>query len=278
MLYGLATVPSNITVITLRIIRISFLHSFCTPDLKCPAFFWCSSIILEAWIILEAEEIIFEGRINTDKLPQDQGISLDSIVRLVCHLFTEMIRRATQNLEPSDLICFCIKAEGLDKPISTNLMTVATLTLEKLLSTVVKVLQSKDEIKLDSGFPTDVIIKRLVGAGRRKWTNIAVDRLKKRSIWTIPFNNEGLCCAKAIVYPIAHLENDWTAIETLRNRRRPALLNRAKALHEAAGVPLRPCTFQEVAQFEHLNLHIVVFSSDNMNRVSFCNFCFLVHL
>ncbi|XP_035232165.1 uncharacterized protein LOC118203959 [Stegodyphus dumicola] len=188
----------------------------------------------------------------------------------VRELFEQLIRRTTADLGPSDLIRFCIQAEGLDKPISTSLMTVSTLTVEKILAAVMKVLQSKDKIELDTGFSVDVItIRRPVSVGRnRKVIIISVDRLSKRSILAIPYNEEGLCCAKAIVYALAHLKKDSSAINALRNHRRPTLMNRARQLHLDANVPLGPCTFAEIAIFEdHLDTQIAVFSSENLNRV-----------
>ena len=219
----------------------------------------------------QAEEIRYQARVDPDRLPESvQGVPMVAVVDSVRELFASLIRRSTEGLAPSDLIRFCIQAEGLDKPISTKLMPVSTLTVEKLMAAVMKVLQSKDEIQLDVGFSVDVItIRRPVGAGKRKLMDISVDRLAKRSILAIPSDDEGLCCAKAIVFALAHLENDRTAIEAMKKRNRPALMNRARALHEAARVPLGPCTFREIAQFEeHLNVQIVVFSSDNLNRVS----------
>lgn len=136
-----------------------------------------------------------------------------------------------------------------------------------------KVLQSKDQIELDAGFKVDVITVRMPsGAGRnfRKVINIAVDRLRKQSIRAIPYDDEGLCCAKAIVFALAILNQDTASIESLRKRRRPALIISAKALHRAADVPLGSCTFREVAVFEeHLDVQIAVLSSDNLNKVRF---------
>lgn len=73
------------------------------------------------------------------------------------------------------------------------------------------------------------------------------------------------------MYALPHLEKGQTAINVMRNRQRPALLNRARALHETAGVPAGPCTLRKVEQLkQHLNIQIVVISSDNLNRL--CNF------
>lgn len=219
----------------------------------------------------QAEEIHYQARIDPDRLPMNvRGVPMTAAVDSVRELFTQLIRRAAEGLVPSDLIRFCIQAEGLDKPISTKLMPVSTLTVEKLMSAVMKVLQSKDHIELDEGFSVDVItIARPLGAGGRKITNIAVDRLQKRCVLSIPTDDEGLCCAKAIVFAKAHLENDRAAMNALRDVRRPALINRARELHAAARVPLGPCTFSEIAQFEnYLDIQIAVLSSENRNRVN----------
>ena len=136
---------------------------------------------------------------------------------------------------------------------------VSSLTVEKLLAAISKVLQSKDEIRLDSGFQLDVItVHQAVGAGR-KIVNISANRIRKKCISVIPPDNEGLCCAKAIVFALAHLNGDRMAINAMRDLRRPNLINRARSLHEEAGVPAGPCT--------------AVFSSENLKKVYFILNC-----
>ena len=94
-----------------------------------------------------------------------------------------------------------------------------------------------------------------MGGGRRKIANISLDRLEKHCILPIPPDDENLCCAKAIVFAKAHLDNDRTAINAMKRRDRPALMKRARDLHANPRVPLGPCTFGEIAQFEdHLNV------------------------
>ena len=221
----------------------------------------------------QAEEISFRARVDIDKLHTDvRSVPLALIIDVIKQLFQIILNQVTPGLRPTDFIRFCIQADGLDKPLSTHLMRVSDLTVEKILSVVMKVLQSKDQIQLDRSFTVDVItIRRDVGAGRvRKVVNIEVDRLRKKSILAIPSDEDNLCCAKAILFALAHLNKDTRLINTLRNRRSPVLLNRAQNLHQAAGVPLGPCTYLEIGTFEnHLNLQIVVISSDNLNRVSF---------
>ncbi|XP_071032990.1 uncharacterized protein [Parasteatoda tepidariorum] len=233
-----------------------------------------------------ADQVCFRARVDPDRLPDSlRGTPLVTVVDTVMQLFELLIQRVrnptdgSPPLNRTDLIRFCIQAEGLDKPISTCLMPVSELTTEKVTSCVMKVLQSKDQIELDSGFYVDIItIRRDVGAGRGvRVVNALVDAKNKQSILSIPTDSEGLCCAKAIVYAIAHLENDRRAINSLRNRHRPALMNRAKELHASADVPLGPCTYMEIAKFESfLNIQIVVFSADNSNKVIF--FFFFINI
>ena len=185
-------------------------------------------------------------------------------------LFSVLLAQCTMGLNPLDLARICIQAVGLDKPISTCLMTVQSLTIEKVLAVVMKVLQSKDEIKLDEGFSADVItIRRDVGAGRRKVCNVKVDRLQKKSVLAIAYDDEGMCCGKAIACALAHLDEDKAAIKSFGDSRRPALLHRkALELYEAAGVEPGPCSYSEIAKFEdYLNVQIAVISLENMNKV-----------
>ncbi|XP_054722797.1 uncharacterized protein LOC129232693, partial [Uloborus diversus] len=220
----------------------------------------------------QGQQIIFEARVDPDRLPSTaNGVPLITILGVVRELFEMLIARTTSGLAPVDLIRFCIQSDDLDVPISTTLMRVSDLTVEKILAAVLKVLQSKKHIKLDTTFSVDVVtIRRPVGAGRRRFVNPDVDKLLKTSILAIPSDDLGLCCAKAIVFALAHLHADVTAINALKRKDRPALTTRAMDLHKAAGVPLGPCTYREIAIFEqHLNVQIVVFSSENLNKVSY---------
>nr|XP_042908290.1 uncharacterized protein LOC122271364 [Parasteatoda tepidariorum] len=114
-----------------------------------------------------ANEITYRARIDDDRIPEYlRERPLITAVKIVRELFTLLIERTFVGLRPTDLVRFCIQADGLDKPISSTLQQVRDFTLEKLLGIVLKVLQSKDKIKLSDGFTVDVItVKRDVGAG-----------------------------------------------------------------------------------------------------------------
>lgn len=223
------------------------------------------------------EEIIVRARIDPDRIPENiRQYPLAAATNAVRDLFEILIEQTSRNLRSSDLVRFCIQADGLDRPISTSIMKLSELTVEKILSVVMKVLQSKNEIRLDVGFTVDIItIQRDVGGGKgnRKVTNISIDRLRKKSVLSIPVDNQGLCCAKAILFALAHLKKDRKGINAMRDRRRPALLKRAKQLHVNAGVPHGPCTYAEIQKFEsYLDVQIVVISAENLNKVSYLIF------
>ncbi|GIY23146.1 DNA-directed DNA polymerase [Caerostris extrusa] len=46
---------------------------------------------------------------------------------------------------------------------------------------------------------------------------------EKKSIFSIPTDDDNLCCAKAIVFALAHVKKDSTAMEAMRKHNRPAL-------------------------------------------------------
>ncbi|GIY34306.1 DNA-directed DNA polymerase [Caerostris extrusa] len=187
---------------------------------------WAGREASDNWINQEEALNRIVSRVDPERLPSGiAGVPLGTIVGALRQLFLTIIERSTETLAPTDLIRFYIQDDHLDHPISTTIMPVSDLTIEKILTEILKVLQSKKSIQLDSGFKVEIA---------------------KKSIVSIPIDDDNLCCAKAIVFALAHAKKDATAISAMKNRNRPALKKRAQELHEAAGVPLGPCTFQEV--------------------------------
>ncbi|GBN97161.1 hypothetical protein AVEN_10439-1 [Araneus ventricosus] len=221
----------------------------------------------------KAEEVTFQARIDIEQIPSRLRITpLIAAVEAIRRLITLLILRCASNLRPTDLIRFCFDALDLDRHVSTSLMLVSALSVESVVAPIMRVLQSYKHLKLEHGVTVDAIIIHIdVGAGRgRKVLNIDTDRLAKQSILHIQPDESGLCCAKAILYALEHLENDRKSINAMRDVRRPTLLNRAKTLHRDAGVPLGPCTYKEIEVFEQwLNVQIVVISSESLNQVSY---------
>ncbi|GBN24601.1 hypothetical protein AVEN_249574-1, partial [Araneus ventricosus] len=215
----------------------------------------------------------FEARIDTQQIPSRLRITpLIAAVEAVRQLTTLLILRCASNIRPTDLIRFCFDAIDLDRPVSTSLMLVSALSIESVVAPIMRVLQSYKHLKLEHGVTVDaIIIHTDVGAGRgRKVLHIDTDRLAKQSILHIQPDESGLCSAKAILYALAHLENDRKSINAMRDVKRPTLLNRAKTLLRDAGVPLGPCRYKEIEVFQQwLNVQIVVISSESLNQVSY---------
>ncbi|GIX98237.1 uncharacterized protein CEXT_623201 [Caerostris extrusa] len=138
----------------------------------------CDDDLNDAVIVLEksrrknkkyqAEEVIFKARVDPERLPSGiAGVPLGTIIGALRQLFLTIIEKSTETLAPTDLIRFYIQDDHLDHPISTTIMPVSDLTIEKILTEILKVLQSKKSIQLDSGFKVEVItIRRSVGSGK----------------------------------------------------------------------------------------------------------------
>lgn len=211
--------------------------------------------------------MVFEAKINIERIEEHVDLGINVINKL----FDEVIHRVTEGSAPHDLIRFCITSETLDKPISTSLLRVDQMTVEKVTSTVMKVMQSKQNIMLDENFNIDtILVRRPVGSGRHQRVyNIDVDRLKKRSILSVDNDEDfsNLCCAKAIVLAKAHEMKD-PELKSLTKKDNSLLLRRAIKLHTEAGVPEGPCGYQEISRFENfLDTQIVVISAENMQKV-----------
>ncbi|PRD25967.1 UNVERIFIED_CONTAM: hypothetical protein NCL1_39395 [Trichonephila clavipes] len=170
--------------------------------------------------------------------------------------FETLLRRVTSSLEPVDIKRAIIFSEHLDRPISTQLMLVSEMRVEKIMACATKILQSKSEVHLDEGFNIEMITiraraRRPVGSGKRNRSMLipSIDRLSKTSIRCVPDDDLNICCAKAIILAIAEVEKD-ADLRILRKKDCSLLQRRALALHQKTGVPQGPCGFEEIALFE----------------------------
>lgn len=99
------------------------------------------------------------------------------------------------------------------------------MTVESIMSRIMKVIQSKEDIALDEGFSVEVVsfqFRRPRGGARRKINVVDVDRLKKRSIHSISEDEYGVCSAKAIPLALAFVDGN-PEIEALRRPRNTCL-------------------------------------------------------
>lgn len=209
------------------------------------------------------KQTLWEARINAE----NHGNIVKVVLRSVQNIFQTLLENTTKDLTKKDRVRVIIFSAELDRPISTNMCLNSEMNSRKILTAIMKVLQSKENLSIDKSFKIDVLtIKVPEGGLRTKVINIAVDRLKKKSIVQIK-NTDNLCCARALIVAVAVLENNprKASICDSRNALQKDL---AIQLHETSAVPLGSCGLQEIAIFEgKLNIQVHVVSSENFNKV-----------
>ncbi|GFW89504.1 uncharacterized protein TNCV_1514551 [Trichonephila clavipes] len=113
-----------------------------------------------------SEEVIFQVLLDPDCWLNNGSATIGQTSDAIRTLFETLLRRVTSSLEPTDLIRAIIFSEHLDRPISTHLMLVSEMSVEKIMACATKVLQSKSEVRLDEGFNIEIItIRRPVASG-----------------------------------------------------------------------------------------------------------------
>ncbi|GFU07968.1 uncharacterized protein TNCV_3796481 [Trichonephila clavipes] len=182
-----------------------------------------------------SEEVIFQVLLDPDCWLNNGSATIGQTSDAIRTLFESLLRRVTSSLEPTDLIRAIIFSEHLDRPISTHLMLVSEMSVEKIMACATKVLQSKSEVRLDEGFNIEIItIRRPVGSEVEKDADLR--SLRKKD-----------CCL---------------------------LQRRAIALHQKTGVPQGPCGFEEIALFEqYLKIQVIVVSTTALNQLYQCRKC-----
>lgn len=222
------------------------------------------------------EEIELEAKLDVEQLPEEcRYVSASTVVSLVERLFDAIKNHVIRGLSPQDLVRFIMINEKLDKPASTGLVRVDHVTVDTLMDSFMKVLQSKTKVLLDEKFTIDAIaVRRPTGSGRaRAPVNIEIDRLLKHSILSIENEKDfpHICCAKAIVLAKA-VADQHPDVRCFMNKESCLLLRRALALHTSAGVPEGPCGYEEVTTFaNHLDIQIAVFCTSPLLQVKYFN-------
>ncbi|GFS72305.1 DNA_pol_B_2 domain-containing protein [Trichonephila clavipes] len=203
-----------------------------------------------------SEEVIFQVLLDPDCWLNNGSATIGQTSDAIRTLFETLLRRVTSSLEPTDLIRAIIFSEHLDRPISTHLMLVSEMSVEKIMVCATKVLQSKYS-----------------GKRNRRVLIPSIDRLRKTSIRCVPDDYLNICCAKAIILAIAEVEKD-ADLRSLKRKDCCLLQRRAIALHQKTGVPQGSCGFEEIALFEqYLKKQVIVVSTTALNQLYQCRKC-----
>ena len=166
-------------------------------------------------------------------------------------IFEQLLNDVTQGMRESDLVRFVLRTDQLDRPISLPFMPLSRLTPERVFSQIERVVQSKQDFRLNKSVIVDIVhVEMPNGSGKRKHDNIDLESYlqNKRSVVSIK-NKDDLCLARALVVAIANINKD-KRYKLLADSHRPAQENDARELHRKAGVPLGPCGISEVKQFQ----------------------------
>ena len=84
-------------------------------------------------------------------------------------IFEHLLTDVTEGMQESDLVRFVLSTDQLDKPISLPFMPVSRLTPECVFSQIERVVQSKQELRLNESAIVDIIhVEMPSGSGRRK--------------------------------------------------------------------------------------------------------------
>ena len=207
-------------------------------------------------------------RFNNVLADRDLLESYESSLKIFHHLLEEV----KEGMAPNDQVRFILRSEQLETPISLPFMSVERLTSERVYSELERVIQSNQEFRLNDTVTIDINhVESPVGSGGKgkKRTTFDIDDYlnEKGSVVRIR-NKDDLCLARALVVARAKKEND-PKYDQIRRSNKAIQREKAFDLHEAANVPLGPCSLNEVALFQQylINYQIMIISGDHNNSV-----------
>ncbi len=79
-------------------------------------------------------------------------------------------------MRESDLVRFVLRTDQLDRPISLPFMPLSRLTPERVFSQIKRVVQSKQDFRLNKSVIVDIVhVEMPNGSGKRKRDNIDLE-------------------------------------------------------------------------------------------------------
>lgn len=210
-------------------------------------------------------EEVYGVKIN----PQYNGRMVQDITKKLYKSFTRFITGLKQkhNLTAT-LARIQIDHSSLMRAILVPLQPLHDLDANQIMGNVERVLQSNENLALDTKFKMNVgLVHMPTGSGRMAITRIEDARIKKKSIYAIN-NSDNLCFARAVAVGLAH-QNNYGEFRRLKhdNSQRKA----AEKLHQATNVKAPVC-FLDIPKFEeYLQTNIVVFAACSGNKVMYSN-------
>lgn len=159
---------------------------------------------------------------------------MSEILKTLRILFQSIIDNLTLSMEPSDLVRLSIDNQELHFPISLPFMRRSSLTVDRILSEIERVLQSYEQFVLDESLGIELIHVHLPGGGvskRKPYVDLEKLLKDKTSVIRIQ-NTDEMCLARALVVAVARIVKDpqwnnngnqstsqsWCTFRKVRNR------------------------------------------------------------
>ena len=132
--------------------------------------------------------------------------NLDELALNALPLLSAVIDDALQNItlgiSPNDMVRIILQAPGLDKPIALPFIKTDDLTMDRFMTRVEHVLQSKKDVKLDSNMTLNLVHMSMEESWKSKRPMFQTWEEKKKEWYCIiPITNQhdDMCLARAIV-------------------------------------------------------------------------------
>ena len=188
------------------------------------------------------------------------------------NIFDSLVDEMTAGMADNDLVRFVLQRRSLDYPISLPFMPRHEMNAERIMGEVQRVLQSNEQVSLQSGMQVHVVHVGMpqggVASRKRKHYGFKLAKFldNKKSVLRIQ-NKDSLCLARAIVTDVARQDKDpeWNSIRMGRKEQR--LL--AQQLHQKANIQEGLCGIPEVDKFQKVidNYQIIVLSAKHFNAI-----------
>ena len=213
------------------------------------------------------------------------GQKLTDLKPLLHQMFSELIDTLKNGRTDRDRGRLYIGHKDFFKPIVVHLRTLDTLTPEAILEKLGAILQSEEQMVLDTGLEIKAgVLESLAGGGcskRMKVTNLNKGSMEhsmrlKQSVIQIPYDVNNMCAAMSLVLCEAHKKKEntkasktaWSVLTDKRNFKRTtprSLKNQAIALQEKTSLPLyQRVHVEDLHHFEKvMDAQIVVLSRGN---------------
>ena len=192
---------------------------------------------------------------------------------LLSAVIDDVLQSLTLDFRPKDMVRIILQAPGLDKPIALPFIKKDDLTMDRFMTRVEHVLQSKKDVKLNSDMTVNLVHMGMVEGGRNKRPMFQTWKEKKKEwycIINITNQRDDMCLARAIVtgkakHELKSTDRVWRNIKDGGNHQ----TDHATDLHVEAKVPFNMCGLDQVKVFQQVvpDYQLCVVSKEQFDKI-----------